>query len=359
MGISYHNISREMVSHFASFFFCIAANAQPQFYQYQRVPTYTNQQIQYVPQTYNSQPFRASIRNLQPIIANSPYKNPPSLTSGTIVWQTRQLTEYVKLTLRQLSQDSLASPYINRILSASECLTSIEDAITSIDASVRLLEDAEPEVLRLVDTVEAMQSYTDTETIVRVSADIVRQLGKLVPKLAPKNIEICSSTPQVSFAVISLVAGVIDDISADQKIQLTTSGRNELKTSAQVVNGVVNFIQQLGVTFNGFNKEGCVADKNTNSQAISAIGDMLLSLGDMFQSFGGVEEAGEVRNKAAWVKDIVEAINKSNLVDVGSLDCNRPGDTTLAAQTLDDIADLVAEVGIEQLANQLGVERLI
>ena len=53
------------------------------------------------------------------------------------------------------------------------------------------------------------------------------------------------------------------------------------------------------------------------------------------------------------------AINKSSLVDVGSLDCNRPGDTSLAAQTLDDIADLVAEVGIEQLAKQLGVEQLI
>merc|ERR1711937_971710 len=139
---------------------------------------------------------------LQPILSSSPYEKPPALTSGTIVWQTRQLAEYVKLTLRQLSQDALASPYINRILSPSECLTTIEDAIVSIDASVRLLEDAEPEVLRLVDTVEAMQSYTDTETIVRVSASIVRQLGQLVPKLAPENPQLCSSTPEVSFAVI-------------------------------------------------------------------------------------------------------------------------------------------------------------
>merc|ERR1711937_797986 len=257
---SYNKLSKAMGSYILPFVFGIAVNANPQFYHYQGVPTHVNQQPQYVlqPQAYNIQPFSASIRNLQPILSSSPYEKPPALTSGTIVWQTRQLTEYVKLTLRQLSQDSLASPYINRILSASECLTSIEDAITSIDASVRLLGDAEPEVLRLIDTVEAMQSYTDTETIVRVSADIVRQLGQLVPKLAPKpeNIKICSSTPKVSFAVISLVAGGLEDISADQKIQLTASGRNELKTSAQVVNGVVNFIQQLGVTFNGFNKEG-------------------------------------------------------------------------------------------------------
>merc|ERR1711937_541282 len=358
---SYNKLSKAMGSYILPFVFGIAVNANPQFYHYQGVPTHVNQQPQYVlqPQAYNIQPFGVSIRNLQPILSSSPYEKPPALTSGTIVWQTRQLAEYVKLTLRQLSQDGLASPYINRILSASECLTSIEDAIVSIDASVRLLEDAEPEVLRLVDTVEAMQSYTDTETIVRVSADIVRQLGKLVPKLAPKNPQLCSSTPEVSFAVIRLVSGVLEDISADRSIQLTSSGRNELKTSAQVVNGVVNFIQQLGVTFDSFNKESCVADKNTNSQAISAIGDMMLSLGDMFQSFGGNKEAEDVRNKAAWVKDTVAAINKSSLVDVGSLDCNRPGDTSLAAQTLDDIADLIAEVGIEQLAKQLGVEQLI
>merc|ERR1711892_1436066 len=98
--------------------------------------------------------------------------------------------------------------------------------------------------------------------------------------------------------------------------------------------------------------EGCVADKNTNSQAISAIGDMLLSLGDMFESFGGVKDAEDVRQKAAWVKEIVDAINKSSLVDVGTLDCNRPGDTSLAADTL-------AEVGIAKLAAQLGVQILI
>jgi len=342
--------------------FAVSVGAYPQFHQLNRGSRYIQQYpTQYFNpyQSYNLHPYTAYLQNLQPIVATSPYQSPPALTSGSIVWQTRQLTEYVKQTLRQLAVDPLAYPYINKILSASECLTSVEDAIVSIDASVRLLEDAEPEVLRLIDTVEAMQSYTDTETIVRVSADIVRQLGILVPKLAPQNPKPCGSTPAVSFAVLELVAEVIGDISSDQNIALTNAGRKELKTSAHVVNGIVNFIQQLGVTFNGFNKEGCVADKNTNSQAISAIGDMLLSLGDMFESFGGVKDAEDVRQKAAWVKEIVDAINKSSLVDVGTLDCNRPGDTSLAADTLDDIADLIAEVGIAKLAAQLGVQNLI
>ena len=55
----------------------------------------------------------------------------------------------------------------------------------------------------------------------------------------------------------------------------------------------------------------------------------------------------------------MEAIQKSSLLDVGTLDCSRPGDTSLAAQTLDDVADLIADVGLEQLAKQLGVENLV
>jgi len=287
------------------------------------------------------------------------YTSPPRLGSGTIIHQTRQLAEYVKETLRQFSKDPIASPYLDRILDPSECITTIGDAVTAIDTSVRLLEDAEAEILRLVDTAESMQSYTDIETLVRVSADIVRQLGKLAPKIAPKNPQICSSSPALTFSVIEKVAQVLEDISNDKRIDLPFSGRSELKTSATVVRGVFKFIKQLGVTFNGFNPGSCVADRNTNIGALSSIGKMVLSLADMFETFGGVQYAEGVRQRAGRFSEVLEAIQKSDLVDVGTLDCNRPGDTTLAAQTMDDIADLIAETGIENLAKQLGVENLI
>merc|ERR1711892_307060 len=264
-----------------------------------------------------------------------------------------------KETLRQFSKDPIASPYLDRILDPSECISSMGEALTAIETSVRLLEDAEAEILRLVDTAESMQSYTDIETLVRVSADIVRQIGTLVPKIAPKNPQICSSSPALTFSVIEEVAQVIEDISNDKSIHLSSSGRSELKTSAKVVRGVLKFIKQLGVTFNGFDKESCVGDRNTNIRAISSIGNMLLSLADIFDTFGGDKYAEGVRQRAFWLSKVVSAIEKSDLFDVGTLDCNRPGDTSLAAQTMDDIADLIAEVGIERLAKQLGVENLV
>jgi len=247
------------------------------------------------------------------------------------------------------------------ILDASSCLTSLSDAVDSIDVSIRLLEDARPELLRLVDTVEAMQKYTDQEVLVRVSADIVRQIGVLIPKLAPENAEagVCGDSPSLSFSVIQIVADVIGDIAKDDKIRLTTYGRQQLETSSEVVEGILEFIKQLGVTFNGFNKEACVEDKETNVKALNSIGTMLESLATMFESFGGVSEAKEVRERAVYLGKIVTAIQSNDLLDIGTLDCNRPGDTSLAAETLDDIADIIAEVGLTELAKQAGVADLI
>ena len=41
---------------------------------------------------------------------------------------------------------------------------------------------------------------------------------------------------------------------------------------------------------------------------------------------------------------------------MGDLDCNRPGDLSLAAETMEDIATLIDEVGLEDLQEQLGVD---
>merc|ERR1712106_1087175 len=180
-----------------------------------------------------------------------------------------------------------------------------------------------------------------------------------VPKLAPANPKGCGSSPAVSFTVMNIVASVLDEITKDGNIRLSHSGRQELQTSATVVRGIMSFIKQLGVTFNGFDKEKCVANKDSNVRALFAIGDMLISLGNMFESFGGVSEAKQVKDRAAYVQNVVAAIQKSSLLDVGTLDCSRPGDTSLTAQTLEDVADLIADVGLEQLAEQLGVENLV
>ena len=41
---------------------------------------------------------------------------------------------------------------------------------------------------------------------------------------------------------------------------------------------------------------------------------------------------------------------------LGELTCSRSGDFSVAVQTMEDLATIIDEVGIEQLQNQLGVD---
>ena len=48
-------------------------------------------------------------------------------------------------------------------------------------------------------------------------------------------------------------------------------------------------------------------------------------------------------------------MSKIDNLGLGDLDCNSPGDLTRAASTLEEVATLIDEVGLESLQQQLGI----
>ena len=49
-------------------------------------------------------------------------------------------------------------------------------------------------------------------------------------------------------------------------------------------------------------------------------------------------------------------MNKIKDLGLGDLDCSRPGDLSLAAKTMEDVATLIDDIGLEDLQEQLGVD---
>ena len=49
-------------------------------------------------------------------------------------------------------------------------------------------------------------------------------------------------------------------------------------------------------------------------------------------------------------------INNLGYLDNVSLDCNRPGSSQLVANTLDDLAGIIEDVGITNLCKQLDIQ---
>ena len=43
-------------------------------------------------------------------------------------------------------------------------------------------------------------------------------------------------------------------------------------------------------------------------------------------------------------------------LDLGTLDCDTPGSFKVAADSLDDLAGIIEEVGIDKLSEQLGLD---
>merc|ERR1712130_52520 len=87
-----------------------------------------------------------------------------------------------------------------------------------------------------------------------------------------------------------------------------------------------------------------------NLDAINAIGDLMVSLGDLFKSLGGTEDLDFSKGKD-FVDQLVRELNK-----IGDLECDKPGEFKVAAQTMDELAILIEEVGLDKIQQQFGID---
>ena len=100
---------------------------------------------------------------------------------------------------------------------------------------------------------------------------------------------------------------------------------------------------------------------------------MMTDLADLFAVLGGISDAEEIRKQGDFTKKVVVSrpiryylmfltlllqanINKLGNLDLGSLECNKAGSFKVAAETLDDVAQLIEDVGLQTLCNQLDLD---
>ena len=74
--------------------------------------------------------------------------------------------------------------------------------------------------------------------------------------------------------------------------------------SSNTISAVTTFLTQIGDDFAEF-QEICTPDKEYNLKAISAVGDLVSDLADMFASLGGIQTSQNIRKGKAFVQKIV------------------------------------------------------
>ena len=310
-----------------------------------------------------------------------------------IVTQTRSLADSVRTTLRQLAADPNSALIVDRIIreNYSSCITSLEEGIASIETATAQLERAGPEVRALVTKVKAFVDLTQPEEFVRNAAEILRLLGPLVTRFRPVNPNSCRASPRSSLGEL------LNELSNSPQLFLSPQGRAQLKQSASIISAVTSFLTQLRSTLTRF-ENICTADKQGTLDYINAMGDIMVNLADLFDSVGGSAMTGEnLRKGQAFVAQITVSyrfkecytmieplrsklsaiqhflfidaqkvfssimffpqaeLSKIDNLGLGDLDCNSPGDLTKAANTLEEVATLIDEIGLENLQQQLGI----
>merc|ERR1739838_871959 len=267
-------------------------------------------------------------------------------SSGNIVEQTKAQAESAKEVLKSLKNNPKAASSIEKALKTSVCLNSLEDAIEAIEGSAKLVEDNGPEILYLVAIVDSQENQKNLTKLIKSSAKMLKIMEDLIPNLAAGPSKVCNASPAQRVEAFKDLAKLFEDISNTYSFQLPYVTRQALQLSSKVMSEVGSFLGKLNKSLPPSDKL-CSEDKGA---VYDTIGDILENMAVLFETLGGAQKAKEIRKQGGFVKQIVDAFE--NLDIDSSPDCGSYG---ALAKTLDDLAGIVEEVGIEKLSKELGI----
>jgi len=283
----------------------------------------------------------------------SGFRNYPNLySSQDLALQARSQTDSLISTLRELAQDPKASQAIDRVFNKNAvCLNNMEEAIEAIQEGSRLVEAAEGDLRTLNSRVESLMRLTDEVEVVRELASIFRALDTLLTKLAPANPTICSASSDSTAAYINSLAVMMNEFSVD--FLLDSQSRMMFKESARVLAATNSFLRNLRSQTKEF-QNFCFSDKESTTRGIRAMGNIITSLADLSATLGNLQTAEEIRKGNRITERIAAQMQNIKDLNLG-LDCSVK-DFESAAATMEDLANLIQEVGIDSLTNQLGLD---
>ena len=184
-------------------------------------------------------------------------------------------------------------------------MNSVEDAIEAIEESTKLVENAGTEIKQLIQTVQVFEKLTDTPTAVREAANIIRLLDVLIPKITPATpSSVCGPSSGDEFASLRSIGVIVDELSSKTDLYINLQKKQNLKTSAMIISEVTNFLTQVKKSFSKFD-QFCTRDKEYNIEAITAIGEMMTDLADLYRVLGGLTAADEISKQGDFTKKVV------------------------------------------------------
>ena len=113
---------------------------------------------------------------------------------------------------------------------------------------------------------------------------------------------------EFQLARLGLVVAELAEDSSLANLGVSEAGRQELRQSAATISAVTTFITQLRSTFSRL-ENTCTGDKQYNLDSISAVGDLMVNLADLFGSLGSAQTGENIRRGKTFVAKITVSQN--------------------------------------------------
>merc|ERR1719483_77624 len=307
------------------------------------------------------QPLQQGQQRIQPIGGQYQYQGPFNSfgtsfsaffrASGNIVEQTRTQADSTKALLKALGKNRKAVKYIDAHIDGSnKCLNNLDDAIDAIENAAKLVEKNGRQILSLFEVVEQLEEEKELTRVVKISAEIIRQLSVLAPRFANEPSKLCNASPEETIESFFGLAEIIDDVSNAKDLQISSGVREKLKKSSKIVYDMTTFLGKLNKSLSSFG-QFCGQGKEYQNESLFAVVPVLEDLAVLFEGFGFYEKANGFRKNGAFIEKLVATFDD---LDIDSdVDC---GSFTALATVLDELAEVIDSVGVDILSEQLGLD---
>jgi len=275
-------------------------------------------------------------------------------TSGNIVEQAEAQAESTLEILKSFRGSNIAVQYIEPIFATNECLNNLEDVIGLIEEGTNLIVANKPEIIYLEALVDNIQDEKEITKIIKASSKMLRILDSLIPNLSAQTANLCLSTPKATVKSFKDIAEAFKSISDNKNFNVPSKSKQILALSARVMIQTAEFLESLNESLESF-ENFCKDDNENDFLVYTSIIDIMESLAGLFEAMGFEEKSSDILQQTVFIKKIVGAFDNLEEFDT-SIECSLDGSYNGLALVLDDLNEIVENVGIEKLSKELGIE---
>jgi len=280
-----------------------------------------------------------------------------SFPTNDVVTETQtQAANLIKI-LTKFSADQRVVDFVATNYGNSSCVNNLQEAITATQFASDLITRSGPQLSALINTFNQLKIQKDPVVLIRGAATMLQQLDVLIPKLAKSPLSTqCRNSPEATLSGMKDLARIIDGLGKRNPYKFPALTTQKLQQSAIIVDASTDFVASIRNIFKN-NDQFCSSDSQYNSKAVDALEELFNEVEKLVKALGSNFDISAIkqRNKS-FARSLVENVNKLQEIGIGFVDCNTAGSYNGTADTLLEVADVVQEIGLENLERQLGVK---